>query len=179
MKKHSMLSLIAILLITACLPSQSAVQTAIAKTQTAAPTATPTATPIPTDTLTPTNTPIPTATATDTPSIPVIEDVHFSFYADDTQQTTFFIPSDKTFYCFFTLKFAPNNTVVKGAWILVSAEGYAANSAIDTAEIRGGDNKYFFKLDRSVNVPAWPLGIYRIDLYINGVQTQSATFEVH
>jgi hypothetical protein len=178
MKKIPILFLIAILVITGCQPSQAVVQTAIAQTQTAAPTTTSTATPIPTDTLTPTSTPVPTATATDTLSVPVIENAHLSVDSNDTQQTTFFLPSDKTFYCFFDLKYANENTVVKGVWVLVAAEGYSANSEIDSAEIKGGDDNYYFNLDRSPTVDAWPVGTYRIDLYVNGIQVQAVTFEV-
>lgn len=64
MKKLSALLLIALLLVTGCQPSESAIQTAVAQTQAAQPTSTPQ----PTATQIPTDTPMPTATATITSS---------------------------------------------------------------------------------------------------------------
>ena len=105
-----------------------------------------------------------------------ITNVHMANDENDTKQTTMYSPSDKTFYCFFDLNNAPDSTVVKGAWTAVSAQGVDANYAIDSAEITGSDNTYYFKLDRSTD--AWPVGKYKIDLYIDGKLVQTVEFEV-
>ena len=105
-----------------------------------------------------------------------ITNVHMANDENDTKQTTTYSPSDKTFYCFFDLNNAPDSTVVKGAWTAVSAQGVDANYAIDSAEITGSDNTYYFKLDRSTD--AWPVGKYKIDLYIDGKLVQTVEFEV-
>lgn len=72
MKKLILISLVALVLISApgCAPSESAVQTALAKTQAALPTETPTLEPTATATQLPTatNTPEPTETPTETPT---------------------------------------------------------------------------------------------------------------
>jgi hypothetical protein len=96
--------------------------------------------------------------------------------ADGKNQITTYSPSDKTFYCYFDLNNAKDTTVVKGVWTLVSAEGYDSNSEIDSAEITGGDNTYYFSLDRSSD--AWPVGKYKIDLYIDNNLVQTVNFEV-
>jgi len=105
-----------------------------------------------------------------------IANAHMSRNVDDTEQVTAYAPADASFYCFFDLKNAPADTKVKGVWTLVSAEGYDANSEIDSAEITGGDDNYYFSLDRSAD--PWPVGKYKIDLYLNDKLVQTVEFEV-
>jgi hypothetical protein len=105
-----------------------------------------------------------------------ITKAHMASDEKDTQQTTVYTTSAPTFYCYFDLNNAPDSTVVKGTWTLVSAEGYESNSEIDSAEITGGDNTYYFSLDRSGD--SWPVGKYKIDLYIDGKMVQTVEFEV-
>ena len=105
-----------------------------------------------------------------------ITNAHMATDANDTAQTTVYAPDAPTFYCYFDLKNAPEDTVVKGVWTLVAAEGYGANSQIDSAEITGSDNSYYFSLDRAAD--SWPVGQYKIDLYINDKLVQTVNFEV-
>lgn len=105
-----------------------------------------------------------------------ITNAHMATDANDTAQTTVYSPDAPTFYCYFDLSNAPDDTVVKGVWTLVSAEGYDANSPIDSAEITGSDNSYYFSLDRAAE--SWPVGQYKIDLYINDKLVQTVNFEV-
>ena len=105
-----------------------------------------------------------------------ITNAHLSTDKDDTAQTTGYTPTDTGFYCYFDLNNALDSTVVKGTWTLVSAEGYDSNSEIDSADITGGDNTYYFSLDRSAD--NWPVGKYKIDLYIDGKLVQTIDFEV-
>lgn len=105
-----------------------------------------------------------------------ITNAHMATDESDTTQTTAYSPDTATFYCFFELNNAPDDTVVKGVWTLVSAEGYEANSEIDSADITGSDDSYFFSLDRAAD--NWPVGQYKIDLYINDKLVQTVQFEV-
>ena len=105
-----------------------------------------------------------------------ITNAHMARDIDDLDQTNVFSPSDSAFYCFFDLNNAPDSTVVKGVWTLVSAEGYEANSEIDSAEVTGSDDTYYFSLDRSAD--EWPVGTYKIDLYIDGSLVETLEFEV-
>ena len=105
-----------------------------------------------------------------------ISNAHMATDESDSTQTTAYSPDAQTFYCFYDLKNAPDDTVVKGVWILVSAEGYEANSEIDSAEITGADDSYYFSLDRAAE--AWPVGQYKIDLYINDKLSQTVEFQV-
>jgi hypothetical protein len=94
----------------------------------------------------------------------------------DSSQVTTYATDAPTFFCYFDLNNAPDTTVVKGTWTLVSAEGYESNSEIDSAEITGGSDTYYFSLNRSGD--AWPVGQYKIDLYIDGNMVQTINFEV-
>lgn len=105
-----------------------------------------------------------------------ITNAYLSSNADGTSKTNGYSPSDPGFYCYFDLNNAPDSTVVKGVWTLVSADGYESNSEIDSAEITGGDNTYYFSLDRSAD--EWPVGQYKIDLYVDGSLVQTIEFEV-
>jgi hypothetical protein len=112
------------------------------------------------------------------PLFPVIVNARLAHDERNNRKTTAFSPDAKTFYCFFNLQHAPDSTVIKGVWVLVSAQGYSPNSKIDSHEFTGGNDQHFFKLDRSPSVNAWPVGSYRIDLYIDGMQAASLSFEV-
>jgi hypothetical protein len=65
---------------------------------------------------------------------------------------------------------------VRGVWTLVSAEGYDSNQEFDSAEITGGDNTYYFSLGGSAD--PWPVGQFKIDLYLNDELVQTINFEV-
>lgn len=105
-----------------------------------------------------------------------ISNAHMSSDQNDSQTVTSYGTADPGFYCYFDLKNAPDSTVVKGVWTLISAEGYDPNQEIDSAEITGGDNTYYFSLDRSAE--AWPIGQYKIDLYVDGNLVQTVNFDV-
>lgn len=105
-----------------------------------------------------------------------ITNAHLASDESDTQQVNGYSPTDLGFYCYFDLNNAPDSTVVKGVWTLVSAEGYESNSEIDSAEITGGDDTYYFSLGGSTD--PWPVGTYRIDLYVDGSLVETIEFEV-
>jgi hypothetical protein len=105
-----------------------------------------------------------------------ISNAHMAVDESDSQQTTAYAPDAPAFYCHFDLNNAPDDTVVKGVWTLVSAEGYDPNQEIDSAEITGSDDSYFFSLSRSAD--AWPVGQYKIDLYLNDELVQTVEFQV-
>ena len=105
-----------------------------------------------------------------------IQNAHMARDENDSVQTDVYEASDPTFYCIFELKNAPDDTVVKGVWTLVSAEGYEDNIELDAAEITGSDDVYTFSLNSSTD--PWPVGQYKIDLYIDDNLVQTLDFEV-
>ena len=105
-----------------------------------------------------------------------ITNAHMSLDESDTQTVTAYAPDAPAFYCYFDLNNAPDDTVVKGTWTLISADGYDPNQEIDSAEITGSDNTYYFSLD-GAGTPR-PVGQYKIDFYLNGELVQTVSFEV-
>ena len=105
-----------------------------------------------------------------------ITNAHMSVDESDSQSTSAYAPDASSFYCYFDLNNAPDETVVKGVWTLVSAEGYDSNQEIDSAEITGGDNNYYFSLGGGTD--PWPVGQYKVDLYLNDELVQTVNFEV-
>jgi hypothetical protein len=105
-----------------------------------------------------------------------ITNAHMSLDEADTQPTTVYPTDAEAFYCYFDLNNAPDDTTVKGVWTLVSADGYDPNQEIDSAEISGGDNTYYFSLAGG-DAP-WPVGDYKIDLYLNDELVETIQFQV-
>jgi hypothetical protein len=105
-----------------------------------------------------------------------ISNAHMSVDEADSTQTTVYAPDAPSFYCYYDLNNAPDDTVVKGVWTLVSAEGYDPNQEIDSAEVTGGDDTYYFALDRAED--PWPVGQYKVDLYLNDELVETVNFDV-
>ncbi len=102
-----------------------------------------------------------------------------AFTASDNagNQPTKVFSQDATFYAIVELANAPDDTVVKAAWVAVDVQDVAPETAIDDASITGGDNVITFNLSNAPNT-LWPTGKYRVDLYLNDKVDQSLEFEV-
>jgi hypothetical protein len=82
---------------------------------------------------------------------------------------------DETFYCLVELANAPDETTLKAVWTALSAEGTDPNFLIDESELTSGDGTITFDL---TNDQLWPIGTYKVDLYLNGELDRALTFEV-
>jgi hypothetical protein len=82
---------------------------------------------------------------------------------------------DETFYCLVELANAPDETTLKAVWTAISAEGTDPNLLIDESELTTGDGTITFNL---TNDQLWPVGTYKVDLYLNGELDRALTFEV-
>jgi hypothetical protein len=78
------------------------------------------------------------------------------------------------FFCQVELANAPDDTKVKAAWTAVDVEGADANTAIDETEVESGGT-VTFRLD---NEGPWPVGKYKVDLYLNDKLDRTLEFEV-
>lgn len=103
-----------------------------------------------------------------------ISDAWLSTDPEGQSKTTVFAP-DQPFYMVANLKNAPDDTTVKASWYLVEAEGMDPNQLIDEAEITGGDNTLYFDL---TSEQLWPVGKYKVDLYIDDELSKTLEFEV-
>jgi hypothetical protein len=94
---------------------------------------------------------------------------------EGAQATTVFAPED-TFYCIVTLANAPDDTTLKAVWTAVAVEGEDPDTLIDEAETTSEGNTIFpFSLTAE---EAWPVGTYKVDLYLNGTLDRTLEFEV-
>ena len=95
--------------------------------------------------------------------------------SEGAQETTVFKP-DQTFYCIVELANAPDDTKLKAVWTAVEVEGEDPNLLIDEAEITAEEGNVFtFDL---TNNGLWPVGKYKVDLYLNDKQDRTLEFEV-
>ncbi|MEW6181185.1 MAG: hypothetical protein AB1522_14815 [Chloroflexota bacterium] len=87
--------------------------------------------------------------------------------------TTF--AQDAVFYAFADLKNAPEDTTLKAVWIAVEVEGVEPNFVINETEFTSGSNIITFNLS---NENLWPVGKYRVEIYLNGKLDKTLDFEV-
>jgi hypothetical protein len=92
--------------------------------------------------------------------------------------TSTFFPTD-VIYVVADLVEVPRGTKLEAKWIAVNAEGTKRNHEIDTETINITDEIFtgsiFFQLSNAV---PWPLGQYRVDLYVNDALAESLEFSV-
>ena len=93
----------------------------------------------------------------------------------DGQQPTTVFAQDEVFYCVVDLANAPDDTIVKAAWSVVEAEGVEPNYPLDETELTSGDADLHFELSNDM---LWPVGNYKVELYLNGELDQTLEFEV-
>jgi hypothetical protein len=100
-----------------------------------------------------------------------------ALYSDSagTQATTVF-SQDQIFYAIVELANAPDTTTLKASWIGISLEGEEPNIIIDETEVTvGEDDTFTFNLE---NDQLWPVGTYKVDIYLNDELDRTLNFEV-
>lgn len=97
--------------------------------------------------------------------------------SDETGETrTTVFAQDAVLYAFADLKNAPDDTTLKAAWIVVSAEGAEPGYVINETEFVSSDAVVHFQLENTDYL--WPVGQYKVDIYLNGTLDKTLTFEV-
>lgn len=96
--------------------------------------------------------------------------------ADGSGQTTVFT-GDQTFYCIVELANAPDDTSLKAVWIAVDVEGVDPNYVIDEVSINA-DGSDVFTFDLQFDA-LWPVGQYKVDIYLNDTLDRSLEFAVN
>jgi hypothetical protein len=91
------------------------------------------------------------------------------------QATTQFTPSD-TFYLVGDLSNAPDDTRLKAVWSVVAAEGVDPNTVIEERELNAPSGPFWFSLTQDAGV--WPVGSYKVDLFLDDEPNQSLGFLV-
>ncbi|GAP08947.1 hypothetical protein BECAL_00079 [Bellilinea caldifistulae] len=103
-----------------------------------------------------------------------IGDAWLSDSEDGNNRVTTFT-QDAVFYAFADLKNAPEDTTLKAVWIAVDVEGVDPNLVINETEFTSGSNIITFNLS---NNNLWPVGKYRVEIYLNGKLDKTLDFEV-
>ena len=87
--------------------------------------------------------------------------------------TTVFSPQD-TFYAVGELSNAPDDTTVRAVWTAVDVEGADPDTRIDEVSATGGSGPFQFEL---TNDGPWPVGEYKVDLFLDDEQEPARTLE--
>ncbi len=82
---------------------------------------------------------------------------------------------DQDFYAQVELANAPDDSTVKASWTAVDVEDTDPDLLIDEVELTAGDGQHQFSL---TNDSLWPIGSYKVDLYLNGELAKTVEFEV-
>ena len=103
-----------------------------------------------------------------------IRNAYTSRDEDGTQPTTVFTQNE-IFYAIVEVLEPDENMTVESAWYAVQAEGVEPNYLIDTAQISGAYDTFTFNLS---NDQLWPLGTYKVEIYLNGTLARTLEFSV-
>jgi len=79
------------------------------------------------------------------------------------------------FYAQVDLRNAPDDTTLKAVWTAVNVEGADPNTVITETEFVSGSNMVHFNL---TNDGPWPLGTYKVDIYLDNTLTKTLEFAV-
>jgi hypothetical protein len=104
-----------------------------------------------------------------------IKSAALSIYESGSPETTVFKQDDLTVYCLVQLANAPDDTVVKAVWTAVDVEGVDPNTLLDQSELTSGDAELTFDL---TNSQLWPVGRYKVELYLNDKLDRTLEYRV-
>ena len=94
--------------------------------------------------------------------------------AEGAQPATVF-DQDDAIYALVSLKNAPDDTTLKAVWTAVEADGTDPNLLLDENTLTSGDGNMQFSL---TNDNLWPVGTYKVDLYLNDKLDRTLDFTV-
>jgi len=103
-----------------------------------------------------------------------IKDAYMARDSEGVDKTTVFAQSDE-FNCIVQAVNAPDDTDVKAVWYAVNAQDTDPNFKIDEYSLTTGDAVIPFSL---TNDSLWPLGTYKVELYLNDKLESTVDFEV-
>lgn len=94
-----------------------------------------------------------------------VADAYMAKDPDGNERTTAYAQSD-IFYAIVDLANAPDDTQVRAVWTAVNAEGEEPNLLIDDVTTTSGDARLTFNLTNSSDM-IWPVGTYKVEIYLN------------
>ncbi|HSM71299.1 MAG TPA: hypothetical protein VK851_07130 [Anaerolineales bacterium] len=107
---------------------------------------------------------------------PGVSDIYMAKDVDGDVQTSVFSPADD-FYVFFDVNAADTGTYFEGRWFALDIEGEDPNTAFKTIgyNLEDGVRTVYFQL---FNDEEWPVGTYRVDIYMEGTKVGEHQFSV-
>jgi hypothetical protein len=90
-------------------------------------------------------------------------------------RTSTYAPAD-TFYLVVDLANASDDNEVRVTWVQVGAGEDGGDRVIGEETIRSGSGKILFSATHPQQ--QWPVGNYRVEVYLNGTQTHTVPFTV-
>ena len=103
-----------------------------------------------------------------------ISDAWMSSDEGGSQRVTAFA-QDAVFYVQVDLQNAPDDTTLKAVWTAVEAQDTEPGLVITETEFTTGDGLVHFTLS---NDNLWPVGKYKVDIYLNNQLSKTVEFEV-
>lgn len=108
-----------------------------------------------------------------------LDNVHTAFDQDGNNPTSIFAPAD-IFYVVGNLHNAPPGTILTSEWVAVQIVGYDPEEQIYEQTLNdfteaGFTGTIYFQLSSD---SGWPVGEYRVDVYLNGELVQSVPYSV-
>ena len=104
-----------------------------------------------------------------------ITDAYMTANSDGSGKTSVF-SGDQTFYCIVIVANAPEDTSLKAVWTAVNVAEVDPGLVLDEVEITtNGQNEFTFNLQNDM---LWPMGTYKVDVYMNDKLEQTLEFQV-
>jgi hypothetical protein len=92
------------------------------------------------------------------------------------EAVTSFMPSDRTIFCVVNFNMAKPGTRVRFVWKTVQIEG-SSNEEIKTIDYTTKPAED--KVQGNLTLPRdWPVGTYKVDIYVNGVFAKTINYRV-
>ena len=109
-------------------------------------------------------------------SEPGVSNIRMTTDDSGETSTTSYSPTDD-FYVFFDVSGMDVGTPFEGRWFALNIEGEDPNTPFSTIEynLEEGVGQVYFQLYSDVD---WPVGNYRIDIYMNGEKVGEQEFSV-
>jgi hypothetical protein len=107
---------------------------------------------------------------------PGVSNIYMAKDADGDVQTSVFSPTDD-FYVFFDVNAVDEGTYFEALWFALDIEGEDPNTAFKTIDynLEEGVSTVYFQL---FNDTEWPVGTYRVDVYMEGTKVGEQQFSV-
>lgn len=104
-----------------------------------------------------------------------IENAWMDTTEDGNNPTTAY-SQDAIFYAMVDLKNAPDDTKLKAVWTAVDVQDTEKNLQLNETEFTTSDGLVHFQLENKEYL--WPVGQYKVDIYLNDTLNKTLTFEV-